>query len=72
MGAEEPEGITLTYINWWLSQHRGHPVVMARRRAQRASVIITALECQQCGSGPMIRTDEPDRAEPDQLERVLR
>jgi hypothetical protein len=72
MGAEEPEGITLTYINWWLSQHRGHPVVMARRRAQRASVIVTALECQQCGSGPMIRTDESDRGDADQLERVLR
>jgi hypothetical protein len=71
MGAEEPEGITLTYINWWLSQHRGHSVVMTRR-AHRASVIVTALECQQCGSGPMIRTDEPDRTEPDQLERVLR
>ena len=72
MGAEEPEGITLTYINWWLSQHRGHPVVMMRRRAHRASIIITALECQQCGSGPMIRTDEPERGEADQLERVVR
>jgi len=78
-----PEGITIGIVNGWFETHRGHKIVLCRRRpaahwtdehgdplpsaAAVPQVILTSLNCVDCHVGVAIH-DEVDRGQP--LERL--